>query len=109
MPEQRVAGRRAPAGAPARSHARLLARARLARTCTTNGRTRRARFVHQPCAVESMIEQRLTRLLAGSATLEIATSAGRPWVAAAFFAEDGPYVLQVMLEARGRTLAYLRE
>ena len=55
------------------------------------------------------IERGLTQLLAGSATLEIATSAGRPWIAAAFFAEDGPYVLQLMLEARGRTLAYLRE
>lgn len=59
--------------------------------------------------MDHTVEERLSLLLSASPTLEIATSAGRPWIAAAYFAEDGPYVLQIMLEARGRTLAFLRE
>ncbi|HTM21357.1 MAG TPA: pyridoxamine 5'-phosphate oxidase family protein [Kofleriaceae bacterium] len=55
-----------------------------------------------------MIEQRLREILAGNATLTLATADVAPWVAAAYFAEDGAFVLDLMLEARGRTLANLR-
>ena len=55
-----------------------------------------------------MVHQRLADILADSATLELATQGSAPWIAAAFFAEDGAFVLDVMLEARGRTLANLR-
>jgi nitroimidazol reductase NimA-like FMN-containing flavoprotein (pyridoxamine 5'-phosphate oxidase superfamily) len=55
-----------------------------------------------------MIEQRLREILAGSPTLTLATGVGAPWIAAAYFAEDGVFVLHMMLESRGRTLANLR-
>jgi hypothetical protein len=57
-----------------------------------------------------MQEQALTELLAAHATVKLATSDGRgnPWLAAAYFATDGPFVLRLMLEDGGRTLANMR-
>jgi hypothetical protein len=56
-----------------------------------------------------MLEAAIVRLLSSNATLKVATAThrGAPWVATAFFAEDGPFSLYVLLEARGRTLANL--
>ncbi len=57
-----------------------------------------------------MLEEALIQLLNASATVKLSTAThrGAPWVAAAFFAADGPYALHVLLEARGRTLSNLR-
>lgn len=57
-----------------------------------------------------MLEETLTKLFADNATLKIATTDGEPspWIAAAFFASEGPFTLDVMLEARGRTLANIQ-
>jgi nitroimidazol reductase NimA-like FMN-containing flavoprotein (pyridoxamine 5'-phosphate oxidase superfamily) len=57
-----------------------------------------------------MLDEALIQLLKQTATVKISTAShrGAPWVAAAFFAEDGPFSLRVLLEARGRTLANLR-
>jgi hypothetical protein len=56
-----------------------------------------------------MVEQRLAELLASHATLKVATAGGTvsPWVAAAFFAEDGPFRLELVIEGRGKTFANL--
>ena len=55
------------------------------------------------------LEQRLAGLLRASPTLKIATAGGpvSPWLAAAFFAEDGLYELRLMIEGSGATLANL--
>jgi hypothetical protein len=54
--------------------------------------------------------QRLTSLLAESHVLKLATTGGplSPWIAAAFFVEDGPFSLLLMLEGGGKTMTNLR-
>jgi hypothetical protein len=54
--------------------------------------------------------RRLSEILASHPTVKIATTGGTlsPWIAAAFFAEDGLFALDVLLEARGNTLANMR-
>jgi len=53
--------------------------------------------------------ERLDDLLGASHVVKVATSGGpaTPWVAAAFFAEDGLFALELMLEERGHTLSNL--
>jgi hypothetical protein len=51
-----------------------------------------------------IVIERLTELLARTPTIEIATHGAAPWIAAAFFAEEGPWRLRLMMEARGTTL-----
>jgi hypothetical protein len=54
------------------------------------------------------IEQSLKTLLDSHATLKLATSGDAgPWIAAAFFAEEGVFRLRLLIEARGRTMANL--
>lgn len=57
-----------------------------------------------------MPERRMAEILASHATVKIATSGGpvSPWVAAAFFAEDGLFSLELLIEARGATLANMQ-
>ena len=54
-----------------------------------------------------MVERKVLELLASHHTVKLATAGGAvsPWLATAFFAEDGPFVLDVMIEAGGKTLA----
>lgn len=56
-----------------------------------------------------MLESALAAFLERTPTLKIATAdpQGHPWIAAAFFAAEGPYRLFTLLEGRGRTLANL--
>lgn len=58
-----------------------------------------------------MLERRCLReILASHPTVTLATAGGAlsPWIAAAFFAEDGLFSLEVLLEDRGNTLANIR-
>lgn len=54
--------------------------------------------------------RRLSDILASHPTVKIATTGGTlsPWIAAAFFAEDGLFALEILIEARGNTLANIR-
>jgi hypothetical protein len=56
-----------------------------------------------------MVERALIELLAKHATVKLATSGGpvSPWIATAFFIERGPFELDVLIEARGKTLTNL--
>ena len=58
----------------------------------------------------AVLERRLEGLLASHPTLKLATvgHGDMPWITAAFFTEDGPYQLLLMLDAGGRTLANLQ-
>lgn len=57
-----------------------------------------------------MLEPRLNQLLGATASVKIASSdqVGAPWVAAAYFAEEGPFTLRLLIESGGRTLANVR-
>lgn len=57
-----------------------------------------------------MVERALRELLAKHATVKLATSGGpiSPWLATAFFVERGPFELDVLIEAHGKTLTNLR-
>ncbi|HEY8145102.1 MAG TPA: pyridoxamine 5'-phosphate oxidase family protein [Kofleriaceae bacterium] len=57
-----------------------------------------------------MLEQRLRQVLDSNQTVKIATSGAglSPWIAAAYFAPDGLFCLEVMIESGGNTLANIR-
>ncbi len=57
-----------------------------------------------------MPQRRLAEILASHPTITLATSGGAlsPWIAAAFFAEDGLFDLEILLEDSGNTLANIR-
>lgn len=57
-----------------------------------------------------MPERRLAEILAAHSTVKIATTGGpvSPWIAAAFFAEDGLFSLELLIEERGATLANIQ-
>lgn len=52
----------------------------------------------------------MSEILASHATLKIATSGGAlsPWIATAYFAEDGLFCLEILIEGGGNTLANIR-
>lgn len=55
------------------------------------------------------IERVVAERLASSPAMYLATADGTtPWVGGAFFAEDGLYTLELVLERHGRTLTALR-
>lgn len=56
------------------------------------------------------IEKRLGELLAAHSTVKIATCSpdAEPWSAAAYFVEETPYSLALMLESGGRTLTNMK-
>jgi hypothetical protein len=63
-----------------------------------------------PSRDTNMIHEALQNLLRTSSTIKLATAThrGAPWLAAAFFVEDGSFAFHVLLETRGRTLANLQ-
>ncbi|MEO6086623.1 MAG: pyridoxamine 5'-phosphate oxidase family protein [Umezawaea sp.] len=59
---------------------------------------------------ESEVERVVLDTLAAHKSFYLATSGSNgPWVNGAYFAESGPFTLDLVLEQRGRTLAAIRE
>ncbi|HEU5058454.1 MAG TPA: hypothetical protein VFU21_18105 [Kofleriaceae bacterium] len=54
--------------------------------------------------------RRMSEILASHATLKLATSGGglSPWIATAYFAADGLFCLEILIEKQGNTLANIR-